>query len=267
MELKELGNTGVRVSEIGLGTFRYTGGVEPLLRGISLGGTHIDTAEMYSTEGVVGQAVRDQRDRVFIATKVLGNHLKYDDVITAANNSLRRLDTDYIDLYQIHFSNPRVPIEETIRAMETLVDLGKVRYIGVSNFSTRQLQEAQGAARQYQIVSNQVLYNLGDRQIESSLLPYCQSNNVTIIAYTPLASGALSSKPLLRRRQAMAVLERIALETGKTMAQVALNWCTSKANVIAIPKANRTEHVVENCGASGWRLSAEQVNDLDTAFE
>ena len=102
MELKELGKTGVKVSEIGIGMWRYSGGVEPVIRGISLGATFIDTAEMYRTEGVVGQAVRGQRENVFIATKVLGSHLKHEEVINAADSSLRELGTDYIDLYQIH---------------------------------------------------------------------------------------------------------------------------------------------------------------------
>ena len=266
MELKELGKTGVKVSEIGIGMWRYSGGVEPVIRGISLGATFIDTAEMYRTEGVVGQAVRGQRENVFIATRVLGSHLKHEEVINAADSSLRELGTDYIDLYQIHWPNSRVPIGETMRAMEELVDMGKVRFIGVSNFSVRELQEAQDAMRKYGIVSNQVRYNLTDRSIEQDTLSYCQRNNVTVIAYTPLASGSLASKPLLMRRQAMGVLEKIAQETNKTIGQVSLNWCTSRENVIAIPKSNRVERMVENCGASGWRLSTEQVEALDQAF-
>lgn len=266
MQLKPLGKTGVEVPEIGLGTWRYRGGIGPLQEGISLGATLIDTAEMYSTEGVVGEAVKGQRDRVFIATKVTGSHLKYDEVIGAADNSLKRLGTDYIDLYQIHWPNHSVPIGETMRAKEALVDTGKVRFIGVSNFSTRELQEAQDSMRKHEIVSNQVLFNLIDRDIEESILPYCQRNNIAVMAYTPLASGALSSRSLMRRKEAMGVLERIALETSKTMAQVALNWCISKENVIAIPKANGAQRVVENCGASGWKLSSAQVEALDGAF-
>ena len=266
MELKELGNTGVKVPEIGLGTWTYRGGVGPLLKGISLGAYHIDTAEMYSTEGVVGEAARGQRDRVFIASKVLGSNLRYKEVMHAAENSLKRLGTDFIDLYQIHWPDPRVPIGETMSAMEELADMGKIRYIGVSNFSSEEMKRAQEAMRKYEIVSNQVLYNLFDRDIERSILPYCQRNNVTVIAFTPLGSGALASRPLLRRRHSMALLEKIALDTGKTMAQVALNWCIYQDNVIAIPKSNREDHVVEICGASGWRLSMEHMENLNTAF-
>jgi diketogulonate reductase-like aldo/keto reductase len=177
MELKELGNTGVMVPEVGLGTARYTGGVEPLRRGVELGAFLIDTAEMYRTEDAVGQAVKGIRDRVFIATKVLGSHLRYDQVMRAAENSLRQLGTDYIDLYQIHWPNSSVPIKETMRAMEALADFGQVKYIGVSNFSVKELEEARAAMTRYPIVSNQVLYNLKRRGIEKDLLPYCQQNH------------------------------------------------------------------------------------------
>jgi diketogulonate reductase-like aldo/keto reductase len=118
----------------------------------------------------------------------------------------------------------------------------------------------------YKIVSNQVKYSLLQRGIETDMLPYCQKNAITVIAYSPVAQGHLTSKPLLRKRHAMGVLERIAGETGQTMAQVALNWCISKPNVIAIPKSDKVERIVENCGASGWRLSAEQMEELNRAF-
>src|SRR2546427_1140803 len=133
IELKQLGNTGVMVPEIGLGTWKYRGGVEPLRRGIELGATFIDTAEIYRTEDVVGQAIQGQREKIFIATKVSGDHLRADAVLRAAEGSLRLLGTDVIDLYQIHWPNPRVPIKETMQAMETLVDRGQGRYLGGSN--------------------------------------------------------------------------------------------------------------------------------------
>jgi diketogulonate reductase-like aldo/keto reductase len=266
MEQKPLGNTGVLVPEIGLGVWKYRGGVEPLRRGIELGAFLIDTAEMYRTEDVVGQAVKGMRDRVFIATKVSGSHLQYDDVLRAAEASLRELETEYIDLYQIHWPNSRVPVKETMRAMETLVDRGLVKYIGVSNFSVGQLRAAQAAMTKYPVVSNQVLYNLNSREIEDDLLPYCQQHNVTIIAYTPLNDGRLAVKSRLRRSQGMKVLEEVASQVQKTLAQVALNWCTSHANVIAIPKSDSVARTEENCGASGWRLSPAQMQRLDEAF-
>jgi len=171
MELKQLGNTGVMVSEIGLGTWSYHGGVEPLKRGIELGATLIDTAEGYYTEDIVGKAIKGIRDRSFIATKVSGRHLSYDGVLKAAEGSLIQLETEYIDLYQIHWPNPSYPISETMKAMEKLADDGVVKYIGVSNFTLEEMQEAQAYLSNHQIVSNQVLYNLNSREIEYDLLP------------------------------------------------------------------------------------------------
>jgi diketogulonate reductase-like aldo/keto reductase len=266
MELRPLGKTGVMVPEVGLGTWKYKGGVEPLRRGIELGAFLIDTAEIYRTEDVVGQAIKDCRDQIFLATKVSGAHLQHDEVLRAAEASLRLLGTDHIDLYQIHWPNARVPIAETMRAMETLVDRGQVRYIGVSNFSLRELQAAQKAMRQYPIVANQVLYNLNRRDIERDLLPYCQQHDITILAYTPLDDGRLAKKPWLRSSRGMNVLDQVATEVHKTLAQVALRWCTSRPNVITIPKSDSVQRTVENCQASGWQLSQEQVQRLDAAF-
>ncbi len=279
MELKSLGNTGVMVPEVGLGVWKYSGGVEPLRRSIELGAFLIDTAEMYGTEDVVGQAIKGMRDRVFLATKVSADHLHYDDVLRAAEASLRRLETNCIDLYQIHWPNWSVPIQETMRAMETLVDRGLVRYLGVSNFSLEQLREAQAAMSKYPLVANQVLYNLNRREIERDMLPYCLMQRITIIAYTPLDDGRLATRswfPQNWRMQAvpqvatylqrMQALEQVATYTRKTLAQVALNWCTSRPNVIVIPKSNTLARIEENCQASGWRLSPEQVQFLDAAF-
>jgi len=266
MKLKRLGNTSVNVPEIGLGVWKYRGGVEPLRRGIELGAFLIDTAEMYRTEDVVGQAVKGIRDQVLIATKVSGSHLRYDDVLRAAEASLRQLQTDAIDLYQVHWPNSRVPIKETMHAMEALVDRGLVKHIGVSNFSVSELREAQAAMSKYPIVANQVLYNLNSRDIEQDLLPYCQKHDVTIIAYTPLDDGRLATTSRFRHRRGMRVLEQIATEVQKTLAQVALNWCTSRSHVIAIPKSDSMTRTEENCLASGWRLSPAQIRRLDEAF-
>src|SRR5205823_4389661 len=212
IELKQLGNTGVMVPEIGLGTWKYRGGVEPLRRGIELGAYLIDTAEIYRTENVVGQAIQGMRERVFIATKVSGAHLSYDQVLRAAEGSLRLLDTEVIDLYQIHWPNTRVPIKETMQAMETLVDRGQVRYIGVSNFSVRELRAAQEVITKYPIVANQVLYNLNRRAIERDLLLYCQEHQIIILAYTPLDDGRLAAPSRFRRQQNLHVLEQVATE-------------------------------------------------------
>jgi len=266
MEMKQLGNTGVMVPEIGLGTWNYKGGVLPLRKGIELGATLIDTAEGYYTEDIVGKAIKGIRDKVFIATKVSGRHLGHDDILGAAEGSLRLLQTDYIDLYQIHWPNPSFPIKDTMRAMETLTNRGIVRYIGVSNFSVEEIKEAQSFMKNHRIVSNQVLYNLNNREIEEDMLPYCHKNQITVMAYTPLDNGNLSKASRFLKSQKMKMLEDIASDTKKTMAQVALNWCTSHENVIVIPKSNSVERTMENCKASGWRLSFEQIRRLDEAF-
>jgi diketogulonate reductase-like aldo/keto reductase len=266
MEYRELSATGFKVPEIGFGTWQYRGGSEPLRKAVELGAFLIDTAEMYGTEEAVGAAIKGIRQKVFIATKVSGNHLRYDEVLRAADGSLKRLGIDTIDLYQIHWPDPAVPIAETMGAMEKLVDAGKVRFIGVSNFYLKNLQEAEVCMTKQRIVSNQLKYSLLQRGIEEDTLPYCQKNRITVIAYSPLARGDLTKKSLLRNRSALGVLQKIASETGKTMAQVALNWSISKPGVIAIPKTDKVERVVEACESSSWKLSQAQLAALDRAF-
>ena len=266
MKYRELGSTGEMIPEIGLGTWKYQGGSEPLRKGIELGAYLIDTAEMYKTENEVGVAIKNHRDKVFLATKVLGSNLRYDEVLRAAEKSLSLLEQDVIDLYQIHWSNPSVPISETMGAMEELVERGMIRYIGVSNFSVGEMREAQQVMSKNPLVSNQVLYNLKRRDIERDLIPYCVDNNITVIAYTPLADGSLSGKSNYRSDKGTKVLKQIAQEIGKTPAQVALNWCLSQANVIVIPKSNNVDRTIENCGASGWSLNSRQVADLNEVY-
>ena len=262
MDHKELGSSGKLLPEIGLGTWRYGGGVEPLRKGIELGAFFIDTAESYGSEGVVGEAIRGIRERVIIATKVSPAHLKRIDLLRAADQSLVRLRIDHIDLYQIHGPNPAVPIEETMAALEELVDAGKVRFIGVSNFTLEELKRAQTVMRKYPIVSNQVRYSLVDRTIERDLLSYCQKNRTTILAYSPLARGIQN----IIRKDKYGVLPRIAAEMAKTEAQIAVNWCIAKEGVIAITKSNSVNRIVEACSASGWRLSDDQLGILDKSI-
>ena len=263
MEYKHLGSTCLLIPEIGLGTWAYTEGALPLRRGIEMGACLIDTAESYGTEAIVGDAIRGIRDKVIVATKVSHNHFRKGDVIRSADQSLRRLGINHIDLYQLHSPNPHIPIEETMGAMEFLVDAGKVRFIGVSNFSVIQLKQAQSALSKGRIASNQVKYSLVARDIEDSLLPYCQENQITVIAYSPLAEGISN----IFRRDSAGVIERIAAETGKTTAQLALNWCIHKEAVIAIPKANSVAHIEEDCGASGWSLSVDHIELLNRTFK
>lgn len=265
MNFKFLGDTNLKIPEIGLGTWNYRGGVEPLKEGIKLGANLIDTAEGYYTEDVVGEAVSGSREDVIIATKVSGRHLGYEDVLWACESSLKKLGTDYIDLYQIHWPNPAFPIRDTMEAMEKLVDEGLVHYVGVSNFSVSQMKEAQHYFPNYKIQSNQVRYHLNDRDIEDGLLSYCIENNITVLAYTPLDSGKLCKTGGFQSDN-MNVLNEIAANNGKTPGQVALNWCISRENVMAIPKSDSIERTVENCGASGWYLSTEEIDLLDEVF-
>jgi len=268
-DLKELNRTGCKVPAIGLGTWKIGGSMTPdhsqddlaikaLRHGISLGMWLIDTAEIYGgghAEELVGEAIKIfNREKIFIVTKVWETNLRYDDVLKAAKRSLKRLKTNYIDLYLIHWPNPRIPLSETMKAMEKLVSDGLVRYIGVSNFSVKLMEEARSYLSKEDIVVNQVKYNVYDRSVERDILPYCQKEGITLMAYTPLAKGSVSTDK---------TLIEIGRKYGKTAAQVALNWLISKDMVIAIPKAIRIEHIEENAGAMGWRLSEEDIRYIE----
>ena len=286
MDYKSLGHTGLKVSVVGVGCNNFGTRCD---EGASAGVVHaalecginfFDTADVYGdhlSEEYLGAAIKGMdRSQIIIATKfaapmgdgALNRGASRHHVMKAVEASLKRLGTDYIDLYQIHWPNRGVPIAETMGAMESLVDQGLVKYVGVSNFNLEELQEAQNAMSRNPIVSNQVLYSLIDREIEGRLLPYCQEQDITILAYTPLADGSLAGKSRFPGRNSSGIkaLEAVAAEAGKTLAQVALNWCTSRPNVIAIPKSDRVDRTLENCGASGWRLSSNQVKTLDAAF-
>jgi diketogulonate reductase-like aldo/keto reductase len=262
MEFKSLGSTDVMVPEIGLGTWQYVGGAEPLRAGIDNGACFIDTAEIYGTEALVGEAIHGRRQQIFLATKVAPRHFRRDDLIDAAERSLRRLGTDYIDLYQLHWPNFTVPLEESMSAMEDLVKSGKIRFIGVSNFSVRDLRQAQSALSTCRIVSNQVRYNLIERTVERELLSYCAQQAITIIAYSPL--GKMFSR--LRAADATGILGRLAAKAGKSEAQIALNWLISKPNVVVIPKASSVAHAIEDCGASEWRLTEAEYELLERSI-
>jgi len=255
---KQLGQTGILVPEIGLGTYNYKGDIAPLRRGLEAGALFIDTAEEYGTEPAAGEAMAGIRDRVFLATKVSHMHLRRGDVLAAADRSLRALRTDRIDLYQLHAPDASTPIQETMGAMEELVDAGKVRFIGVCNFYLKDLKEAQKAMRKHRIAANQMPYSLAERTIDPGLLSYCRQSGISLIAFSPLARGL----PFLMAKDPKGVLSQVARETDKTIVQVALNWCLRHDHVFAIPKGNSTAHVLEICGASGWRLTPEQVRLL-----
>ena len=263
MNTKELGNTGVRLPEIGFGTWRYRGGTDPLRKAIELGASFIDTAESYGSEEIVGDAIGKLRHHVFLATKVSPRNFRRVDVRRAAERSLQRLRTSYIDLYQLHWPNYTVPIEETIGAMEELAEAGKIRFIGVSNFSIEELKKAQAALSRHRIVSNQLRYSLTERTVERNILDYCQRNKITVIAFSPLSSSFVR----LQTADPEGALPRVAKAIGKSEAQVALNWLIDKASVVAIPKASTVQHVMEDCGASGWRLSRPDSELLESKIK
>jgi len=272
MDLKELGRTAVKVPAIGMGTWGLGGYSSPdttcdkdairaLRRGIELGMYLIDTAEMYGTghtEEVVGEAIKPfSREEIFIVSKVLPENLHYADVIKAAERSLQRLRTDWLDLYLIHSPNPEIPLRETIEAMENLGERNLVRFIGVSNFDVSEVEEAMGYLSKNDIVVNQVEYSLLERSIERNVLPFCTKQQITVMAYTPLAQCRLCENEFLRE---------IGKKYNKTAAQVALNWLIAKEKVIAIPKAVNIEHLEENAGAMGWSLSEDDMECISSHF-
>jgi aryl-alcohol dehydrogenase-like predicted oxidoreductase len=264
MEYRRLGLTDEKVSTIGMGTWRigsFTTGeersaqVKALQRGVELGINLIDTAEMYhsgKSEEVVRDAIKGIRDDVLIASKVSPSNLRRDDVIRACRASLARLGTSYIDLYQVHWPNPAVPIRETMSAMEELVKDGAVRYIGVSNFSVAETKEAREALKKNDVVSNQVEYSMSNRYVESEILPYCDREKMTLIAYSPLARGQIADSI------SRALLERYRM----TPAQVMLNWVTRDMQVIAIPKATNISHLEENATSVSVRFSSADYEEL-----
>lgn len=263
MLFKKLGPTSLEIPELGIGTWNYHAGPDPLRRGLEAGALFIDTAESYGSEEAVGQAIAGLRDRVFIATKVSPENFRARDFHQAVEGSLRRMRIDAIDLLQLHEPNTSVPIDETMGAMSRLIDSGKVRYAGVSNFSVKQLQEAQRALGRHPIVSNQVRYNLIDRTIEGDLLHYCRNKNVTVIAYCPLARGL----DRIRDCDPSGVIDELSRVLGRSPAQIVLNWCLCQNGVVAIPKGNSISHILDNCGATDWRLTAEQLDTLNARIK
>ncbi len=265
MRQKELGKTGKRIPELGIGTWKM--GEHPeeeiaaIRKAIHLKMNLVDTAEMYGNERLIGKAIEGQKG-VFIATKVSPHHFRHDDVIRACRESVAKLGVKAIDLYQLHWPNGMIPIRETMSAMEELVDMGLIKHIGISNFSVEETKAAQEAMKKYEIVSNQVEYNLLVRDIESELMDYCAEEKITIIAYSPIAQGAIvnGSQPELS-----AALAAIGKKYKKTPAQVALNWVVSHGNVVAIPKTSSPERAAENAGASGWSMTAEEKGMLEGA--
>lgn len=268
MKMLEL-HTGEQIPRVGQGCMGIGGDFERdhcdidthaagLELGVDLGLTFLDTAEVYAdghSEEIVGRIARGKRDKLFIATKFSPKNHEYLSVLRAAEASLRRLRTSYIDLYQVHWPNPSVPIAETIRAMEALVTAGKVRYVGLSNFSTREMKAAQSALKTCTLLSNQCEYNLFDRFIELDILPHCRSTGAIAIAYSPLDKGRTTDGD--RRLQ---LLRSLAKKYDRSPSQIALNWLTSQPSVAVIPKSVNPAHIRENAEATDFDL---ETSDRD----
>ena len=254
---RTFGATGIDVPIIGQGTWQLgREGVEALREGVDLGMTHIDTAEMYGeAESIIAGVIKGRREKVFLVSKVLPSNASYKGTLKACDNSLKRLGTDHLDVYLLHWWSS-YPIEETMRAMEDLIQAGKIRALGVSNLDVDQLQRAQAALTRERIVCNQVLYHLKSRGIEFDLLKYCEQQNIAVVGYTPFGKGTFPFKSL----------ETIARRHGKTPRQVALNFLSRRPGLFTIPKASSRDHVRENAGGAGWNLTEEDLNELDRLF-
>ena len=269
MRTRPFGPTGVAVPVIGQGTWNLerddrTRAVAALRAGLDAGLTHVDTAEMYGSgrvEEIVAEAIDGRRDEVFLVSKVLPQNASHDRVLRSCEASLRRLRTDRLDVYLLHWPSDR-PLEETIGAFERLVREGKIRAWGVSNFDVDDLERALAIAGNGRIACNQVLYHLLERTIEHAVMPWCARHGIAVVGYSPFGSGRFPGP----RSAGGRVLAEIASAHGATPRQVALAFLVREAGVFTIPKASRPDHAVENAAAGDLRLSPRDVRRLDAAF-
>lgn len=236
-----------------------------LRTGLDLGMTHVDTAEMYGAgkiEEIVASAINGfPREQLFIVSKVLPDHATFDGTIDACNNSLKRLQTDYLDCFLLHWRS-RHPISHTMAAMEQLVDEGKIRSFGVSNFDVEDLKEAQAVLKKHRIACNQVLYNLRNRGIERKLVPYCNEHGIAVVGYTPFGQRAMPSL----RTAGGASLIQVAKKHEVTVPQIILAFLVRDPNLFAIPKSAIVEHTKENAAAAEIKLDAEDLDAINGAF-
>jgi diketogulonate reductase-like aldo/keto reductase len=267
MRARTFGTTGRKVPVMGQGTWAMerdrADAVRALRRGLDLGLTHLDTAEMYgdgAVEELVGEAIAGRRDDVFLASKVLPANAGYTATLAACEASLRRLRTDRLDLYLLHWREPDTPLAETLRAFDRLLTDGKIRAFGVSNFDVPDLEEAWALDRR--IACNQVLYHLEERSIEHAVLPWCRRRKVALVGYSPFGSGQFPGP----RSAGGRALAEVAAAHGATPRQVALAFLTREPGTFAIPKAARVEHAEENAGAHRLRLGDDDLAKLGRAF-
>ena len=267
MRQEKFGLNGPQVSVIGQGTWYIDRGdrksaVAALRRGIDLGMTHIDTAEMYGdAEPVVADAIAGRRDDVFLVSKVLPSNASRRGAITACERSLKRLKTDRLDCYLLHWRGS-YPLAETVAAFEELAGAGKIRSWGVSNFDTDDLDQMLAVAGKGRIACNQVLYHLQERAIEHAVIPWCEAHDVAVVAYSPFGHDDFPSS----RSKAGTVLQKIAEAHGASARQVALSFLTRNPSVLAIPKASTVEHAADNAAAGELALSKAEIAALDHAF-
>ena len=305
MDRIKLGKSNLMVSRIGIGGAQW--GMEnyglsdqatikaTINHAIDSGINYLDTAEAYGnglSEKMIGQTLKERGDRenIIIATKIHPDHLGFDEVLKACNASLRRLQTDYIDLFQIHAPSPTVPISETMIALRTLLDDGKIRHVGVSNFQVSMCEVAINSLDNYEIISNQLEYNILNRNIEKAMLKYATWRELAVIAYSPLARGMLTGKFVpgyelpaddRRRKKAlfhnkenieilqplMDLLKEIGEKNNATIAQVSLNWLLKFDNVIPIPGAKSIEQVDSHVAATTWKMADEDWDAISKASE
>jgi diketogulonate reductase-like aldo/keto reductase len=269
MKMRAFGPAQPGVSVIGQGTWNLelaprAEAVKTLQRGIDLGMTHIDTAEMYGSgraEALTGEAIAGRRGKVFIVSKVFPSNASRKGTLAACERSLKALKTDYLDCYLLHWRGS-YSLEDTFAAFEELKAAGKIRSWGVSNFDEDDLDEALSVAGKGKISCNQVLYHLRERAIEHTVIPWCEKNNVAVVAYSPFGQTA---SPALSTPGGKALAE-IADARDATPRQVALAFLTRKKNVLAIPKASKVAHAEENAGAGDLELTAKEIERIDNAF-
>src|ERR1700736_3374610 len=263
MRQQKFGSHGPDVSVIGQGTWYLDRGdrkaaVAALRRGIDLGMTHIDTAEMYGdAELVIADAIEGQREKLFLVSKVLPSNASRRGTIAACERSLKRLKTDRLDCYLLHWRGS-YPFEETVAAFEHLVSSGKIRSWGVSNFDADDLAELLAVAGKGKIARNQVLYHLRQRAIEHAVIPWCKAHGVAVVAYSPFGHSDFPSPG----SKAGGVLQTIADAHGASPRQVALSFLTREPSVFAIPKASTPEHAADNAAAVELKLGRDEIAAL-----
>jgi diketogulonate reductase-like aldo/keto reductase len=269
VRLRPFGSTGLRVPALGQGTWNLEhaprrAAVDALRAGLDAGATHVDTAEMYGdgrVEEIVAEAIAGRRDEVFLVSKLLPENASRRGTLAACERSLRRLGTDRLDGYLLHWAGEH-PLADTIAAFEELQAAGKIRSFGVSNFDERELAEAVRIAGAGRIACNQVLHHLGERRIEHAVAPFCEAHGIAVVGYSPFGSGRFPGP----RSRGGRVLASVAAAHGAAPHQVALAFLVRRPSLFAIPKSCHVDRAVENAAAAGLALGADEIARIEAAF-